>query len=138
MEFFRRRPCPEANSAFWQVVPRNFLLAEDGAERKLFFAFLLLASSLSAQPEGVALRHLTTDDGLSHNHVTTIAQDTQGFMWFGTADGLTRFDSKRCVVFRHVKGDTNSLPHSGINGLSLDPLGRMWVSTPDGLCQVGL
>ena len=135
MEFFRRRPCPEANSAFWQILRRNFPPCEDGAGWKPFFAFLLLVSSLSAQPEGVALRHLTTDDGLSHNNVTAIAQDTQGFMWFGTADGLTRFDGKRCVVFRHVKNDTNSLPHSGINGLSLDPLGRMWVSTPDGLCR---
>ena len=100
----------------------------------LCLAFFFASALLSAQPEGVALRHITTDDGLSHNLVTCIAKDTQGFMWFGTADGLTRFDSKRCVVFRHVKSDTNSLPHSGINGLALDPLGRMWVATADGLC----
>lgn len=98
------------------------------------FASGLVSTLLSAQPEGVALRHINTDDGLSHNHVICTVKDTQGFMWFGTADGLTRFDGKRCTVFRTVKGDTNSLSHNGINGLSLDPLGRMWVATTDGLC----
>lgn len=99
----------------------------------LFFSFFALA--LTAQPEGVALRHLTTDDGLSHNYVTAIAQDTQGFMWFGTMDGLTRFDGKRCTVFRPREGDSTSLPFRQVNGLSLDPLGRLWVTTTRGICR---
>ena len=99
----------------------------------LFFSFFALA--LTAQPEGVALRHLTTDDGLSHNYVTAIARDTQGFMWFGTMDGLTRFDGKRCTVFRPREGDSTSLPFRQVNGLSLDPLGRLWVTTTRGICR---
>jgi len=105
-------------------------LERNEAEQMLCLALFFVSTLLSAQPEGVALRHITTDDGLSHNLVTCIVKDTQGFMW----DGLTRFDGERCVVFRHVKSDTNSLPHSGIHGLTLDPLGRMWVATADGLC----
>ncbi|MCB0543445.1 MAG: hypothetical protein KDC70_08005, partial [Saprospiraceae bacterium] len=96
--------------------------------------FLLGATPLFAQPEGVALKHLTTDDGLSHNFVTCIARDTQGFVWFGTVDGLTRYDGKRCMVFRHTYGDTGSLPASRVTGLSLDPNGRLWVMTEKGMC----
>ena len=96
----------------------------------LVFTALLLP----AQPEGVALKRITTDDGLSHNYVASIARDTQGFMWFGTADGLTRYDGARCVVFRPVAGDSNSVSSNLILGLSLDPFGRLWVSTLKGLC----
>jgi len=106
-----------------------------GAVQIFFIALLLNGSLLNAQPEGIALRHLTTDDGLSHNNITAIAQDTQGFMWFGTHDGLTRYDGRRCTVFRPREGDTTSLPSSYIIGLSLDPQGRLWVSTLRGLCQ---
>ena len=98
-------------------------------------AVLLLSFSfLSAQPEGVALRHLTTDDGLSHNYVGQIAKDTQGFMWFGSVDGLTRYDGKHCTVFHPRDGDIHSLPGNVICGLSLDLLGRLWVATTKGLC----
>ncbi len=101
-----------------------------------FFALFFFAAGISlfAQPEGVALRHYTTDDGLSHNFITGIARDTQGFMWFGTVDGLTRFDGKRCTVFRPREGDTSSLPFRQVNGLSLDPLGRLWITTGRGIC----
>ena len=72
---------------------------------------------LPAQPEGVALKRITTDDGLSHNFVASIVRDTQGFMWFGTSDGLTRYDGARCVVYRPVAGDSNSLISNQIQGL---------------------
>jgi len=97
--------------------------------------FLLACTLLSAQPEGIALRHITTDDGLAHNVVNCIAKDTQGFIWFGTADGLTRFDGKRCLSFRASETDTTALPSGQIMGLSLDPLGHLWVSTAKGLCE---
>lgn len=98
-------------------------------------ALLLATNFLSAQPEGIALRHITTDDGLVHNLINCIAKDTQGFIWFGTADGLTRYDGKRCLSFRASETDTTALPSGNILGLSLDPLGRLWVSTARGLCQ---
>lgn len=101
----------------------------------LFIFQIFFCPHLFAQPEGIALRRLTTDDGLPHNNITSIEQDTQGFMWFGTHDGLTRYDGKRCTVFRPHEGDTTSLPSNVITGLSLDPLGRLWVATTRGLCH---
>ncbi|MBP6826251.1 MAG: hypothetical protein KA165_06820, partial [Saprospiraceae bacterium] len=105
-----------------------------GVVRTLLFLFTA-TTLLSAQPEGIALRHITTDDGLIHNVVTCIAKDTQGFIWFGTVDGLTRFDGKRCISFRPSDTDTTALPSGQIQGLSLDPLGHLWVSTTKGLCE---
>lgn len=100
----------------------------------IFIALIFCLARPQAQPEGIALRHITTDDGLSHNHVTGIVKDTQGFIWVGTIDGLTRFDGKRCAVFRPREGDNHSLPGNYITGLSLDTFGRMWVATNKGLC----
>lgn len=89
-----------------------------------------------AQSDFFPLGHLTTAQGLSQDFVTSIAQTKDGFMWFGTEDGLTRYDGSRCTVFRHLPGDTTSLPDNRISGLSVDPAGRLWVSTYKGLCYL--
>lgn len=95
------------------------------------FTLLLAATLLAAQPEGIAFRHITTDDGLAHNVVTCIAKDTQGFVWFGTMDGLTRFYGKRCFSFRASEADTAALPPGHITGCR----SNLWVSTAKGLCE---
>ena len=66
----------------------------------------------SAQ-ERVAFRHLTIADGLSQNAVSAIVQDRRGFMWFGTKDGLDRYDGYQFVVFRHDPFDSTSISDSG-------------------------
>ena len=45
--------------------------------------------------------HLSMDDGLSHNDITSIVQDKDGFMWFATRDGLNRYDGNKVKVYRH-------------------------------------
>ncbi|MDX2135261.1 MAG: two-component regulator propeller domain-containing protein [Saprospiraceae bacterium] len=90
------------------------------------------ASLLPAQTSIITLQHLTTEEGLAQDHVSAIAQDRQGYLWFGTLDGLTRFDGTACLVFRKEEADTNSLPDSRISGLCLDPAGNLWISTFEG------
>ncbi len=90
-----------------------------------------LAAPLAAQ-ERVAFRHLTIADGLSQNAVSAIMQDRRGFMWFGTKDGLNRYDGYQFVVFRHNPFDSTSISDSEINIVFEDSRGRLWVGTRGG------
>ena len=87
---------------------------------------------LPAQRERVAFRHLTIADGLSQNAVQAIVQDHRGFMWFGTKDGLNRYDGYDFVVFRHDPFDSTSISSSDITALFEDGAGRLWVGTRGG------
>ncbi|MEM0962928.1 MAG: two-component regulator propeller domain-containing protein [Bacteroidota bacterium] len=99
-------------------------------------AFLFTATVCVAQPAApVADRftHIGVNDGLSQSSVTSIAQDRDGFMWFGTDDGLNRYDGVSFVVYRHIAGDSTSLLSSRIMDLHEDRHGTLWVGTQGGL-----
>ncbi len=108
---------------------------------RLLFACLWLALAISpglfcAQSTPIAFGRLTTEQGLSQDFVTSITQDRLGFVWFGTLDGLTRFDGRRCFIFRRSAKDTASLPDNRITGLTLDAGGKLWISTYKGICYL--
>jgi len=54
-----------------------------------------------AQTSDYRFEHISIDQGLSKNSVFCIFQDSQGFMWFGTEDGLNRYDGYKIIVFKH-------------------------------------
>lgn len=95
---------------------------------------LLLAAGIAPllAQERVAFRHLTIADGLSQNAVSAVAQDRRGFMWFGTKDGLNRYDGYQFVVFRHDPFDSTSISDSEIMSLFEDSRGWLWVGTRGG------
>ena len=69
-------------------------------------------------------------DGLSQNTVNAILQDKQGFMWFGTKDGLNRFDG---LSFRIFKKENSALGNNFITALHEDKEGNIWVGTDAGV-----
>ncbi|HEY3754873.1 MAG TPA: two-component regulator propeller domain-containing protein [Opitutaceae bacterium] len=79
--------------------------------------------------------HLSIEQGLSQNSVQAIWQDQTGYMWFGTEEGLNRYDGYGFVVYRHVASDPNSLPDDQITALFEDSRHRFWIGTHHGLCQ---
>jgi signal transduction histidine kinase/ligand-binding sensor domain-containing protein/CheY-like chemotaxis protein len=98
----------------------------------LFLALLLFAPSLKAQKADRLFHHLTSNQGLSQNNVTSIARDRQGFMWFGTQDGLNKYDGYDFTVYRNDQNDPNSLSHNYVHTLFKDKDGRLWVGTDNG------
>ena len=75
-----------------------------------------------------------TDDGLPENSATAMVQTPDGYLWFGTFNGLVRFDGVKFTVFNPA--NTPELPSSGIVNLHLHKSGRLWISTDKGLVSL--
>ena len=70
---------------------------------------------------------------LSTSSVTAIAQDHSGYLWFGTTDGLNRYDGTFVRVYRHSETDSTSLSNSNVRSLAVDSRGRLWIGTHHGV-----
>lgn len=97
----------------------------------LSFVCLFLGLELRATP--FYFKSYDMEDGLSNNHVTCCLQDPYGFMWFGTRDGLNRFDSQKFHTFKNYSARQGALLSSWILDLAADPAGNIWVSTNVGI-----
>lgn len=91
----------------------------------------LFFNQLKAQP--YYFRHYQVEQGLSYNSVFSILQDAKGFLWFGTKNGLNRFDGYSFKVFRNKPGDNNSLRSNVIRAVFEDARKQLWVGTSNGL-----
>ncbi|WP_240975907.1 hybrid sensor histidine kinase/response regulator [Chitinophaga fulva] len=96
-------------------------------ERTCCFVLLLMVVTTAASTIGYPIRYLGIEDGLSNNAVTSVYQDHKGFMWFGTYDGLSRYDGYRFKVYRNKVGDSTSLADNGIYTLADDNHHQLWV-----------
>ena len=97
---------------------------------------ILLSAFLFAQSENIKFEHLTVQDGLSDNRVFSIIQDNKGFIWFGTYDGLNRYDGYRFKIYRNNPNDSLGLSANRIQALFEDNLNELWIGTSGGgLCR---
>jgi len=106
------------------------------SELRILLSFILqfiLGVICIAQHNNLQFEHVTGKSGLPQNSIYAICQDKQGFLWFGTADGLCRYDGAGMNIFRNNPGDTNSLPGNFIRRLLVDTKGNIWIGTENGL-----
>ncbi|NIJ46474.1 signal transduction histidine kinase/ligand-binding sensor domain-containing protein/DNA-binding response OmpR family regulator [Wenyingzhuangia heitensis] len=99
----------------------------------LFFQNHTFAQTAFDKLEDLRFKHLSIKEGLSQRSVTSIIQDSKGYLWFGTRDGLNMFDGTDVIVFRHNSEDTTSLSHSWVTSVFEDSNRNIWVGTTDGL-----
>lgn len=100
----------------------------------LFFVLLFYTIEATAQKSNISFNHLTVENGLSQSSVLSITQDSLGFMWFGTKDGLNKFNTQNFEIYKYHKKDKSSLTSSmNINALLTDHKGNVWVGTQKGL-----
>lgn len=76
----------------------------------------------------------TTKEGLSNGYINTILQDSKGFMWIGTPNGLNRFDGISFKNYYFDPKDSTSISGSWINSMTEDANGNLWLMTSNGIC----
>ena len=119
---------------------------------RTYFFLILLSSCLAgfaqmppseqiniAQNQSIAnqFEHLSVKDGLSNNSINCILQDREGFMWFGTNDGLNKYDGYTFTALKHNLVDpAHSFQNNQIMGFCEDRGNRLWVATQGGLHEV--
>ncbi len=107
------------------------------AKTKVFFYGILfiLLSHVHAQKEKIRFEKITIENGLSQNSVVAICQDYRGFLWFGTYDGLNRYDGYQFKVFKNDPNDSTSLIQNSIRHIYEDSYNVLWIATEEGLSR---
>lgn len=96
----------------------------------LFCFNSLTAALLAADPP---VKYIGIEHGLSNNVVTCLFQDHKGFMWFGTYDGLNKYDGSSFTVFRNRINDTTSLNGNEIYAITEDAVHNIWIANRNGI-----
>ncbi|MBP6249233.1 MAG: response regulator [Bacteroides sp.] len=94
----------------------------------LFFLLLTSTWPLMAQ-DSYMFKHLDTKNGLSNSQVNYIFKDSKGFMWFGTASGLNRYDGYNYKIFRHKESIGHSIADNFVDLIQEDADGNLWIHT---------
>jgi signal transduction histidine kinase/ligand-binding sensor domain-containing protein/DNA-binding response OmpR family regulator len=95
--------------------------------------FLILGFSALGFSQEYPVKFLDISDGLSNNSVTTIFQDNDGYMWFGTYDGLNRYDGYNFKVYRNRINDKKSLSFNTVYNIEGDSKKNIWVGGSNGI-----
>ncbi|MGH7597506.1 MAG: two-component regulator propeller domain-containing protein [bacterium] len=93
-----------------------------------------MPSNTEASPN-FQFEQFTIADGLPHNTVRCILQDSQNFLWFGTPDGLARYDGYSFKVYKHDPDDSTSISHSFVYTIFEDRAKTLWIGTEHGLSK---
>jgi signal transduction histidine kinase/ligand-binding sensor domain-containing protein/AraC-like DNA-binding protein len=97
---------------------------------KIFLTLLFAPILLFSQNHIMKFEHLTVDDGLSGSVIECIMRDSKGFMWFGTRNGLNRYDGYKFTIYRHDVNNPQSISHNWIKGgIIEDSKGDLWIGT---------
>ncbi len=109
---------------------------------KYFFALLfclLFGRQSYSQSENQRFENITLEDGLSQSVVLDIVQDSTGFLWIATQDGLNRYGGKEFKIFKYIPSDSTTIPDNWINALAVGNDTTLWIGTfRNGLSKLNL
>lgn len=100
-------------------------------KRFLLMVVLLLQSLLTDAQLNSNITRYSTRDGLSHDGILCITRDRDGFIWFGTFDGINRFDGHNFIVYKSRPGDNSNLNNNKIRSIVEDKDSYLWIKTYD-------
>ncbi|WP_216351018.1 two-component regulator propeller domain-containing protein, partial [Mucilaginibacter polytrichastri] len=93
---------------------------------------LLLWCSIDSSAANINFTTITVKEGLPSNTIYSIIKDKSGIMWFGTSNGLCKYDGTNFVVYRHEAGKAYALPGNEVLCLHEDKAGKLWIGTGAG------
>ncbi|WP_163716235.1 hybrid sensor histidine kinase/response regulator transcription factor [Mangrovibacterium lignilyticum] len=99
--------------------------------RRYLLTILLCFAGLAYAQERFTFGHLATEDGLANNSVRSMLQDKDGYLWFGTLNGLSRYDGQRFENFFYDPSDPNSISNNKVREIFQDGAGYIWTTTYD-------
>ncbi|MEM0911100.1 MAG: two-component regulator propeller domain-containing protein, partial [Pseudomonadota bacterium] len=92
-----------------------------------------MSRQVCAAIDNIKFESFGVDSGLSQQVVQTVFQDSKGFLWVGTQEGLNRYDGFKFRQYLHERGNKDSLSDAWIRSISEDIYGNLWVGTTAGL-----
>lgn len=98
----------------------------------VFFLMLSTLLCVADHPQKLHFTQITTQNGLNHNSVNAIIQDASGYIWFGTENGLHRYDGIDIKIFTHDVNNVNSISGNVIYALVVDKKNDLWIATNSG------
>lgn len=101
--------------------------------RKISFILIYnLILCYNITPQNFRFENLNSDNGLSQNTVLSILQDSRGFLWFGTYDGLNRYDGYSFKIYKMEKGNPKSIQGQTFRSIVEDKNGNLWIASVGG------
>lgn len=100
---------------------------------KDYLLYLILAFNSFCFSQSKQFQHITSAEGISQSEIYSFLEDSQGYLWFGTVDGLNKYDGYKITTFNTDKNSANSITNNTIRCLAEDQMGRIWIGTDDGL-----
>lgn len=98
----------------------------------IFVLLLQLLFPATAEEASPKFRQLTIEDGLSQSAIYALTQDSQGFVWIGTKDGLNKYDGYRFTIYKHNPFDSTTISNNYVTAIYEDSTGNIWVGTLGG------
>lgn len=96
-------------------------------------AFAVFFFNIALGQEPLTFRHITSNNGLSQNHGYCIMKDYRGFMWFGTMNGLNKYDGYDITIYKSNPSDVSSISGNEIRTIIEDKSQTLWIGTNGGL-----
>ena len=90
------------------------------------------SAEMPAWNQSIRFERISLEEGLSQNTVSWIFQDSMGFMWFCTQDGLNKYDGYNITVYRHDPDSPHSLSNNWVHVICEGRLGEIWIGTEGG------
>src|SRR5919112_87222 len=95
----------------------------------LLFSLHFLCCFAFSQSHKIQFDHIGTNDGLSQSNAICITQDSRGFMWFGTWDGLNKYDGYNITVYKNDPLNKNSISHDFVTSIIESKTTGLWMAT---------
>jgi len=99
---------------------------------RLLIILVYIPGEILSRSDDIQFEYLTVEDGLSSSIAKCIVQDSSGFIWIGTDNGLNRYDGYEFIQIKHIPFDTTSLSDNFIKTLCVDRFGYLWIGTSSG------